>query len=134
MPLLKFKVRQMKGSHATSLNKGMLYAQVDRATTISSDDLNDLIAQDSQVERSEVAVITDAICKQIKELVCNGHSIQVGTLGTFSVGFNAKVQPTEAEVSARDIRKINVRLYESKDIKNELKATRFSDGTVVSEA
>lgn len=132
MPLLRYKARRMKGSHATSINKGMLFAQVERASKISTDDLNDLIAQDSQVERSEVAVITDAICKQIKELVCNGHSIQVGTLGTFSVGFNAKVQPSVDLVSAKDVRKINVRLYESKDIKNELKATRFSDGTVIS--
>lgn len=134
MPLLRFKARKMKGSHSTSINKGMVFAQVERASKISTDDLNDLIAQDSQVERSEVAVITDAICKQIKELVCNGHSIQVGTLGTFSVGFNAKVQPSVDLVSAKDVRKVNVRLYESKYIKNELKATRFSDGTVISES
>lgn len=131
MPLLRYKTRRMKGSHATSANKGMYYAQVASAGKISADDLNDLIAQDSQVERSEVAVVTDAITKQIMELVCNGHSIQVGTLGTFSVGFNAKVQPTEAEVSAKDVRKINVRLYESKYVKNELKATRFDKALLI---
>lgn len=131
MPLLKFKAQQMKGSHESSANKGMIYARVANAGGIKADDLNDLVAQDSQVERSEVAVVTDAITKQIKELVCNGHSIQVGTLGTFSVGFNAKVQPTKEAVTAKDVRRINVRLYESKYIKNELKATRFSKAPAV---
>ena len=117
----------MKGSHSTSENKGQFYAQPIIASEISADDLNDLIAQDSQVERAEVAQVTDAICKQIKELVCNGHSIQVGTLGTFSIGFNAAVRTSEADVSGRDVRRVNVRLYESKYIKNELKATRFEN-------
>lgn len=125
MPLLRYKARQMKGSHSSSINKGMFYAQVASAGVISTDDLNDLIAADSQVERSEVAQVTDAITKQIKELVCNGHSIQVGTLGTFSIGFNAKVQPSAAEVTSRDVKRVNVRLYESKYVKTELKATRF---------
>lgn len=127
MPTIKFIPRQMKGSHSTSGNKGQFFAQPVLASTISADDLNDLIAQDSQVERAEVAQVTDAICKQIKELVCNGHSIQVGTLGTFSIGFNATVRASEAEVTGRDVRRVNVRLYESKYIKNELKATRFEN-------
>lgn len=125
MPTIKFIPREMKGSHANSVNKGQFFAKPVLAGTISADDLNDLIAQDSQVERAEVAQVTDAICKQIKELVCNGHSIQVGTLGTFSIGFNAAVQTSEAAVSGRDVKRVNVRLYESKYIKTELKATRF---------
>ena len=127
MPTIKFIPKQMNGSHADSANKGQYYAQPVLGSAISADDLNDLIAQDSQVERSEVAVVTDAICKQIKELVCNGHSIQVGTLGTFSIGFNAKVQPSADLVTGRDVKRVNVRLYESKYIKNELKATRFEN-------
>ena len=125
MPTIKFIPKEMKGSHANSVNKGQYFASPVIAGTISADDLNDLIAQDSQVERAEVAQVTDAICKQIKELVCNGHSIQVGTLGTFSIGFNAAVQTSEAAVSGRDVKRVNVRLYESKYIKTELKATRF---------
>lgn len=125
MPTIKYLPRKMKGSHATSGNKGQYYGAPVLAAPISADELNDLIAQDSQVERSEVAVVTDAICKQIKELVCNGHSIQVGTLGTFSIGFNSKVQPSSDLVTGRDVKRVNVRLYESKYIKDELKATRF---------
>lgn len=127
MPTIKFIPKVMAGSHSTSVNKGQYYAKPVLASVINADDLNDLIAQDSQVERAEVAQVTDAICKQIKELVCNGHSIQVGTLGTFSIGFNAAVQTSEAAVSGRDVRRVNVRLYESKYIKNELKATRFQN-------
>lgn len=130
MPEVLYRVHKMKGGATGSSVKGQYYARPALASVISTDDLNDLIAADSQVERAEVAQVTDAICKQIKELVCNGHSIQVGTLGTFSIGFSAKVQSSAEAVTGRDVRRVNVRLYESKYIKNELKATRFKAAPV----
>lgn len=134
MPTIKYIPAQLKGAHDSSSLKNKYYARPVLAGTITASELNDLISLDSGVERSEVALVTDAVCKQIKELVCNGHSIQVGTLGTFSIGMKAKVVPTEKEVKADTIKELKVRLYESTEIKNDLKATRFvADDMVISQ-
>ena len=124
MGLIRYKVKQQMGGKAASTVHNKFYARPLIDSTIYADTLNELIAQDSQVERAEVAQVTDAIFKQIKELVCNGHNITVGTLGVFSVGFECKAKDIE-DLTANDIKKVNVRLYESKYIKDALKSTRY---------
>ena len=133
MGTIRYIAKQMKGGKLGSSVKNKFYGRPQLGIAITADQLNDLIAQDSQVERAEVAMVTDAIFKQIKELVCNGHSIQVGTLGTFSIGLKCDSKADVASLTANDIKKVNVRLYESKYVKTALKATRFIKAKVASD-
>ena len=125
MGRIAYIIRTFDGAHPNSSLRGKFYGAAYLSTPISENDLNELISQDSQIERSEVAVITDAICKQIKELVCNGHSIKVGTLGTFSLGLKSKAAETDKLVSAQRVKSARLLLRASQDLKNHLKAVRI---------
>ena len=125
MGRIAYIIRKFDGAHPNSTLRGKFYGAAFLATPISENDLNDLISQDSQIERSEVAVVTDAICKQIKELVCNGHSIKVGTLGTFSLGLKSKAVVDAKKVSSENVKSARLRLRASQELKNNLKAVRI---------
>lgn len=104
---------------------GEVYARIVLGATITSDELVDLIANDSQVERSQVAVVTDAICKQIKELVLNGHNIRVGSLGTLGVSFTTKWVDNPGMVNINDcLKSVHVRLKTSEEIKTLQRSCR----------
>ncbi len=104
---------------------GEVYARVVTNSLITTDDLVDLIAKDSQVERAQVALVTDAIGKQIKELVMNGHNIKVGSLGTLGIGFRTKWSDTPMKVNINDcLKTVRVKFYSSEEIKNLQRSCR----------
>lgn len=84
MGMIQLKTYQFKGSNPSC--EDMWYPRVDHYSTISTDDLCQLAANDSHVERSEVKYVISAIVKQITELVLLGHTIAIPELGTLSVG------------------------------------------------
>ena len=104
---------------------GEVYARVVMNSLITADDLVDLIARDSQVERAQVAVVTDAIGKQIKELVMNGHNIKVGSLGTLGIGFRTKWSDSPLTVNINEcLRSVRVRFITSEEIRNLQRSCR----------
>lgn len=104
---------------------GEVYARVVMNSLITADDLVDLIAIDSQVERAQVAVVTDAIGKQIKELVMNGHNIKVGSLGTLGIGFRTKWSDSPLKVNINEcLRSVRVRFITSEEIRNLQRSCR----------
>lgn len=104
---------------------GEVYARVVMNSLITADDLVDLIARDSQVERAQVAVVTDAIGKQIKELVMNGHNIKVGSLGTLGIGFRTKWSDSPLKVNINEcLRSVRVRFITSEEIRNLQRSCR----------
>ncbi|MBQ6659734.1 MAG: HU family DNA-binding protein [Prevotella sp.] len=106
---------------------GEVYARVVMNSLITADDLVDLIARDSQVERAQVAVVTDAIGKQIKELVMNGHNIKVGSLGTLGIGFRTKWSDSPLKVNINEcLRSVRVRFITSEEIRNLQRSCRKS--------
>ena len=106
---------------------GEVYARVVMNSLITADDLVDLIARDSQVERAQVAVVTDAIGKQIKEPVMNGHNIKVGSLGTLGIGFRTKWSDSPLKVNINEcLRSVRVRFITSEEIRNLQRSCRKS--------
>lgn len=125
MGRIAYIIRKFDGAHANSSLRGKFYGAAYLGVPISENDLDELISQDSQIERSEVAVVTDAICKQIKELVCNGHSIKVGTLGTFSLSLKSTHAAIAKNVKSENIKSARLLLRASQELKNNLKAVRI---------
>ncbi len=90
-------------------------------STIDESDLADHIAADSKIERSRVATINNAITKQIRELLCNGHPIKIPHLGTLRLGVCSEGTATVTEFNARTcIKNVHLVLVPDKEIKQEL--------------
>lgn len=100
-----------------------------RYSTISVEDLADHISADSRVERSKVAVITDSLIKQIREMVLNGHKIEVPHLGSFKPKIKSQLAINPESVDAASF-SAKVRFSPSVELKRDLQAARIEKTTL----
>lgn len=100
-----------------------------RYSTISVEDLADHISADSRVERSKVAVITDSLIKQIREMVLNGHKIEVPHLGSFKPKIKSQLAANPESVDAASF-SAKVRFSPSVELKRDLQASRIEKTTL----
>ena len=127
MGLIKMYARKIKylvnGPGTTTYADGYVASPV-RYSTIDVQDLADHISADSRIERSKVAVITDSLIKQIKEMVLNGHKIEVPHLGTFKPKIKSALAPTEEMIDSAAF-SAKVRFTPSVELKRDLQSSRI---------
>lgn len=132
MGLIKMYARPIKykvnGPGTEQTAEGFVATPV-RYSTISVEDLADHIAADSRVERSKVAVITDSLIKQIREMVLNGHKIVVPHLGSFKPKIKSQLAINPESVDAASF-SAKVRFSPSVELKRDLQAARIEKTTL----
>lgn len=120
MGMIQLKTYQFKGSNPSS--EGLWYPRVDHYSTISTDDLCQMAANDSHVERSEVKYVISAIVKQIIELVLVGHTIEIPELGTLSISADGITVEDWADVNCQYmIKQLKLNLRVTPEIREALK-------------
>lgn len=120
MGMIQLKTYQFKGSNPTC--EGMWYPRVDHYSTISTDDLCQMAANDSHVERSEVKYVISAIVKQIIELVLLGHTIEIPELGTLSISADGITVEDWDDVNCQSmIKQLKLNLRVTPEIRDALK-------------
>lgn len=134
MGLIKMYARPIKykvnGPGTEQTAEGFVATPV-RYSTISVEDLADHISADSRVERSKVAVITDSLIKQIREMVLNGHKIIVPHLGSFKPKIKSQLAINPESVDAASF-SAKVRFSPSVELKRDLQASRIEKTTLPS--
>ena len=132
MGLIKMYARPIKykvnGPGTEETADGFVATPV-RYSTISVEDLADHISADSRVERSKVAVITDSLIKQIREMVLNGHKIIIPHLGAFKpkIKSNLAINPESVDASSFTAK---VQFMPSVELKRDLQASRIEKTTL----
>ena len=105
---------------------GYWYFRAFLSPTITDDELIQHIASDSKVERTKVFTIHSAIKKQIVELLCNGHQLEIPHLGKLKLSVNSKGTQTAEEYNAGTcIRKVRIILTPNQEIKDALKKVKY---------
>ena len=89
-----------------------------RYSTISVDDLIKYAAENSGLSKANVAAVFYALAQQIEQFACNGHSIQLGKLGTLYLTANTKAVDTEKEAGANAVESLCVRFRQSKYLRD----------------
>lgn len=132
MGLIKMYARPIKykvnGPGTEETADGFVASPV-RYSTISVEDLADHISADSRVERSKVAVITDSLIKQIREMVLNGHKIIIPHLGSFKpkIKSNLAINPESVDAASFTAK---VQFTPSVELKRDLQASRIEKTTL----
>ena len=91
-----------------------------RYSTISVDDLIKYAAENSGLSKANVAAVFYALAQQIEQFACNGHSIQLGKLGTLYLTANTKAADTEKEAGANAVESLCIRFRQSKYLRDML--------------
>lgn len=132
MGLIKMYARpityKVNGPGTTQTAEGFVATPV-RYSTISVEDLADHISADSRVERSKVAVITDSLIKQIREMVLNGHKIEIPHLGSFKPKIKSSMAINPESVDAASFT-AKVKFTPSVELKRDLQASRIEKTTI----
>lgn len=84
------------------------------------DEVCEHIVEDSQIDKGTVRAGVYAIVKQMKEMMMNGHIIQVGDLGYFRCSFKAQGEKDPKKVSVTQIIRRGVNFTPYKDLKTVL--------------
>ncbi|MBQ9640471.1 MAG: HU family DNA-binding protein [Bacteroidaceae bacterium] len=96
-----------------------------RYNTIHADELIQLCAKDCGLTDAQIAVGCRAYTQEVRQLLFNGHSVQIGNLGTFRIGFRAKAVENAEDVSTDLIRRRRVIFTPSPELREELNKVGF---------
>ncbi len=112
--MAKIKIGVYQNTNEKSLAYGKYYGQVMHTSAIDPETLCKHAAMDSGIEESHVALVYDALLKQMKEQLCNGHPIKVENLGTFKLGVSSEgwsVEDVQERYPKFDPTKDDIRKY-----------------------
>jgi nucleoid DNA-binding protein len=87
-PVVRLKVKEQQ----CGLDKKQRYfTRVNRASVIGDDLLIEYASNDSGIRIEQIASVYRSLMTQVKQLVCNGHSVQLGDMGTLYFKIHARV-------------------------------------------
>jgi predicted histone-like DNA-binding protein len=77
----------------------------------------------------EAEMAIGQLLKVVSNLLLNGNTVQLGELGSFRVTAHSEGVVTESEVTAGQIKKLNLRFSVSESLKASLGKATFKDVT-----
>ena len=140
--MAQVKIRVYQNNNAYSSAYGKFYGRVQKSTKIDVDMLCTHVAMDSGVEKAQVGIVFDAVAKQIKEQLCNGHPIKVEGIGTFKIGissegwgvaevkklypsFDPETEDIRKYLSARQVKKASLLFAPTDEVRQLLRSVKF---------
>ena len=90
-----------------------------------------LLADETTLNPKEAEMAVSQLMKVVTNLLLNGNTVQLGELGSFRLTATAEGSNTKDEVTAQNIKKVNVRFVESEDLKDAMKKATFKDAASI---
>ena len=84
-----------------------------------------LISNETTLNPKEAEMAIYQLEKVLERLLLNGHTVQIGGLGSFSLTLKTEGSKTEEEVTADKIKKVNLRFRAGKGIKKAIAGAKF---------
>ena len=97
-----------------------------RYSTIRKDELYDMAAQDSGLNVEQLKAALEAVLGEVKQLLTNGHGLELGKLGKIRLVLNAKTVEQPEDISTDLIRRQRVVLSPSPELKAEMLRTKIN--------
>jgi predicted histone-like DNA-binding protein len=86
-----------------------------------------LLSEETTLNPKEAEMSVYQLFKVVVRLLLDGHTVQLGPLGTFRLTAHTRGVATEAEVTAQLIHKLTVRFAESAEMKEAIAKAAFTD-------
>ena len=71
--------------------KELYFTRINRSGVIDDNVLIEYASNDSGIRIEQIAAVYRSLLTQVKQLVCNGHSVELGDLGTLYFKIHAKI-------------------------------------------
>ncbi|MBO7558494.1 MAG: hypothetical protein J6T52_08375, partial [Bacteroidaceae bacterium] len=120
------KVRIKVNKHVCAVDKQERYfTTLKRATPIDDETLIKYASDDSGIRIEQIAAVYRSLFVQVRELVCNGHSVQLGDLGTLNFSLHAKISADLEGAGGAAVTKKRIRFNASKKMRQLLQQVNF---------
>ena len=96
-----------------------------RYNTIGTDELVTHASADSGVSKAMLKATFDAIMQEIQQLVLNGHSVQLGDLGTLQFSISCKSVEDKEDLSTDLIKTRRMLFRASSKLRDEMNDVKF---------
>ncbi|KJJ39056.1 MULTISPECIES: HU family DNA-binding protein [Aequorivita] len=83
--------------------------------------LSYLISNECTVKRPDVVAVLTALGDKMKELLADGHVINLENIGRFKMGFKSTPQPSPELLRPHEIKKFHINYQPTPEMKNWLK-------------
>ena len=121
-PVMRLKVKEQQ----CGLDKKQrFYTRVSRASVIDDDLLIEYASNDSGIRIEQIASVYRSLMTQVKELVCNGHSVQLGDMGTLYFKVHAKISEEEADAGGSAVKSKRIGFRASKGMRQLMAGVNF---------
>ena len=121
-PVVKLKVKEQQ----CGLDKKQrFYTRVNRASVIDDDVLIEYASNDSGIRIEQIAAVYRSLMTQVKQLVCNGHSVQLGDLGTLYFKVHAKISEEQADAGGNAVKSKRIGFRASKVLRQLMQEVNF---------
>ena len=122
----KPKVRIKVSEVTCGLDKKQRFlTTLNRATPIDDETLIKYASDDSGIRIEQIAAVYRSLFVQVRELVCNGHSVQLGDLGTLRFTLHAKICENKEDGGGMAVQKKRVIFLASKIMRQKLAEVNF---------
>ncbi len=122
----KPKVRIKVSEVTCGLDKKQRFlTTLNRATPIDDETLIKYASDDSGIRIEQIAAVYRSLFIQVRELVCNGHSVQLGDLGTLRFTLHAKICENKEDGGGMAVQKKRVIFLASKIMRQKLAEVNF---------
>ena len=117
------KVKRGNSMNPTAPKKW--YATLKTVNRIDEKDVAKLVADETTLNRKEAEMALTQFEKILLRLLSESHSVQLGDWGSFHLTCNSLGSATKDEVTANNIKNLNIRFVPGKDLKEALKKVDF---------
>ncbi len=96
-----------------------------RYSLINERELVNHASEDSGIPKAMMRAAFDAIMLQVRELLLNGHSIQLGNLGNLRFSIRCKSCEDPKDISVNNVKSRRIIFTPSSEMKAEIKKVKF---------
>ncbi|MDR0421805.1 MAG: HU family DNA-binding protein [Proteiniphilum sp.] len=125
MPVFFNKVKRKNPSKPTEPE--LWYPVLKSTKLVKEKEVAELLSNETTLNPKEAEMAVSQLFKVVAWLLLDGHTVQLGSLGTFRLTAHSRGVPTEAEVNAHLIEKVSVRFSESAELKAAIAKASFVD-------
>jgi predicted histone-like DNA-binding protein len=103
------------------------YAVLKNVGMIGEKEVAKLISDETTINRKEAEMALDQFEKIMIRLLLDGHSVQLGDWGSFHLTCNSEGAATKEELTANNIKNLNIRFTPGKEVKDAIQQATFKD-------
>lgn len=111
---------QTRLQRVACVNENLYVTSTVRYSKISMEQLINYACKNSGIPKAQMAAAFYAINQQIEQFVLNGHTLELGTLGTLYLTARTKAYENKEDAGANAIETLCVKFRQSKRLRNLL--------------